>query len=164
MDLGCSNLNRARRRVSQEQANPTVNNLNQNEIQHRELLSFGIVDMAAMCMTRKEFIQRGDKQRKVSALWALVALAMLIGPIGFMAWLEPRHGDWPTYIWTILHVVMIVLMVAGVTSSFIIPSRLSKRLGLCCPECKKPLLAMSALVIATGRCGHCGGRVLDDAA
>ena len=117
-----------------------------------------------MPMTRQEFIKRRDKQRKVGAVWGFIAFVILIGPIGFMAWLEPRREDLPVHVWTVLNVVAFSLMVAGLSLAWIMPSRLSKRLGLCCPECKKPVLGMSSLVIATGRCGHCGGRVLDDAA
>ena len=41
------------------------------------------------------------------------------------------------------------------------PLRLVRRLGLACPICSKPLVGASAdVVLDTGRCGHCGGQVL----
>jgi hypothetical protein len=120
--------------------------------------------MTAIRTTRQEFIKKRDKQRKVGGVCGLVALVILFAPVGFMAWFEPRRDELPAHVWAVLNVVAISLMVVGLSLVCIIPLRLSKRLGLCCPECKKSVLNMSSLVIATGRCGHCGGRVLDDAA
>jgi hypothetical protein len=115
-------------------------------------------------MTREEFIKTRDKQRKVGAVCGLFAMVILFAPLAFMAWLEPGRSELPAHVWTILNVAAISLMVGGLSLVCIILMRLSKRFGLCCPECKKSVLNMSSLVIATGRCGHCGGRVLDDAA
>jgi hypothetical protein len=117
-----------------------------------------------MRMTRQEFIRKRDKQRNTAAVCSLVALVIMFAPVGFMAWLEPRRDELPAHVWTILSVTAISLMVGGLALVCIISWRLSRRLGLCCPECKKPVMQMSSLVIATGRCGHCGGRVLDEAA
>ena len=117
-----------------------------------------------MRLTRQEFIKRRDKQHKVGAICGVACLVILLGPLAFMAWLEPRHGELPAHVWPILNVAAVSVMVIGFLLACSIPLRLSKRFGLCCPECKKSVLSMSSLVIATGRCGHCGGIVLDDAA
>ena len=114
-------------------------------------------------MTRQEFITKRNKQRNVGAVCALVALVILFAPVGFMAWLEPRRSELPAHVWSVLNFAAIALVFVGLSLVVIIPWRLKKRAGLCCPECKKSVLEMSSLVIATGRCGHCGGRVLDDA-
>jgi len=115
-----------------------------------------------MRMTRQEFINIRATQRKTAAVCSVVALIFLFAPAGLMAWLEPSRSELPAHIWTILHYTAITLMVGGALLAVIIPWKSSKRLGFCCPECKKSVLNMSSLVIATGKCGHCGGRVLDD--
>ena len=120
---------------------------------------FGCIDT----MTRQEFIKNRDKQRKTGIVSSLAMLVCLFAPVVFMAWLEPRRSELPEHAWTISNVAAITVMVVGILSSFIIQMRLTKRLGFNCPECKKSVFGMSALVIATGRCGHCGARVLDDA-
>jgi hypothetical protein len=114
-------------------------------------------------MTRQEFIAKRNKQRKDGAVCALVALVIIVAPVGLMAWLEPRRSALPAHVWSILNFAAIALMVVGLSLVVIFPWRLKKRAGLCCPECKKSVFEMSSLVIATGRCGHCGGKVLDDA-
>src|SRR5262249_41358097 len=42
------------------------------------------------------------------------------------------------------------------------PNRRMRELGLLCPSCKKQLITFgSQVVIATGRCGYCGEKVLE---
>ena len=115
-------------------------------------------------MTRQEFIQSRNRYRNAAAFSALIWVILFFGPIGFMAWLEPNRGELPVTIWRALNLGAFVIMAAALAFVWIRSSRLIKRFGLCCPECKKPVVGMSSLVIATGRCGHCGGKVLNDTA
>ena len=146
---------------------------------HHSLLTFGAIirgwrrvlrradcsqfSRVMMFITRQEFIERRDKQRKISGIWSIVLLLLMFGPVCFMAWLEPRRHDLPAHVWTFLSYTTIFLIFGVLASIYINTWRLTRRFGVCCPECKKSVMQMQALVIATGRCGHCGGRVLDDA-
>jgi hypothetical protein len=41
------------------------------------------------------------------------------------------------------------------------PQKRYRRLGLVCPTCQKPLVGFSSqVVVATGKCGHCGSQYL----
>ena len=43
-----------------------------------------------------------------------------------------------------------------------LPKRRLRQLGLICPTCRKQLIGLASQdVIATGRCGFCGGQVFD---
>jgi hypothetical protein len=43
------------------------------------------------------------------------------------------------------------------------PKRRMKSLGVICPHCRKALVGLnSQVVIATGKCGFCGDKVLED--
>jgi len=113
-------------------------------------------------MTRQEFIKNTNRYRNAVTVSALVALVCLFVPVGFMAWLDPNRSELPHHVWTILNIAAFVVIAAGYAFMFVRMSRLSKPLGLCCPQCKKSVVQMSAVVIATGKCGHCGARVLDE--
>ena len=115
-------------------------------------------------MTRQQFIQSRNRYRNAAAIGALVWVVLFFGPVGLMAWLEPNRGELPKHLWLVLNIGAFAIMVAALSFVWIRTSRLPKRFGLRCPECKKPVVGMSSLVIATGRCGHCGGKVLDEAA
>ena len=71
-------------------------------------------------------------------------------------WFE-RHESY--FGWTVL-AVFIAFLVSGMLLSFI-----QYRLAPRCPGCGRALAGpggRSAIVIATGRCGGCGARVLED--
>jgi hypothetical protein len=114
-------------------------------------------------MTRLEFIAKRDKLRKLALICGLVGLVGFIAPVCFMSWLEPRREDLPAHLWSVLNFAALAIWFVGMTAFFIIQWRLTKRAGHCCPACKKSVIEMSSVVIATGRCGHCGAKVLDDA-
>jgi hypothetical protein len=61
----------------------------------RESAVAQLFTLAAMYMTRQEFITKRAKQQKITAACSLIALVILFAPVGFMAWLEPRRGDLP---------------------------------------------------------------------
>jgi len=115
-------------------------------------------------MTRQQFIQGRNRCRNSLAIGTLVWAVLFFGPAGLMSWLEPRRGDLPSHIWLGLNICAFSIMAASLLFVWIRTLRLNKRFGLQCPECKKPLLGTSSIVISSGRCGHCGGKVLDDAA
>src|SRR6266404_5076613 len=115
-------------------------------------------------MTRQQFIQSRNRYRIEAAIGALVWVVLFFGPIGLMAWLEPSRGGLSAPVWRALSVGALAVMVASLSLVWIRTLRLTKRLGLRCPERKKPVIGMASLVIATGRCGHCEGKVLDEAA
>jgi hypothetical protein len=115
-------------------------------------------------MTRQEFIQNRNRYRNAVAVVVLIFVFLFWGTIFLMAWLQQNRSDSLMNIWPALNVGAFAIMVAAFSFLWIRTSRLITRFGLRCPECKKPVFGMSRLVIATGRCGHCGGKVLDDTA
>ena len=115
-------------------------------------------------MTRQEFIECRDRYRRTVAPWGLVALCVFVGTIALMAHIEPKCESWPTPIWLGMNVGAVALMVGAVSTAVIKEARLARRLGISCPHCRRRLTMMMALVVASGRCGNCGAKVLDDAA
>jgi len=73
-----------------------------------------------------------------------------------------EHGlDLPT-----LLLLLVAVVVIGIPTAYCLGpwhSRKIRQLGLLCPHCQKPLIGhmSSQVVVATGNCGFCGGRVLD---
>ena len=62
----------------------------------------------------------------------------------------------------ILGLFFAVLIAAGAIGSRA-ERRLVRRFALLCPACQRPLVqpVSSQIVIASGRCGHCGAQVLE---
>jgi hypothetical protein len=55
-----------------------------------------------------------------------------------------------------------VLIAGGIVGSFA-ERRLMRRFGLLCPACHRSLVptVVSQILVASGRCGHCGAQVLE---
>jgi hypothetical protein len=114
-------------------------------------------------MKLEEFIRNRDRYRHRGAFGALAGLVLFMGPLFLLAHFEQEHETWTKGSWRALTVFGVVVMVAVWPLVWVWSSRLATRFGLRCPHCRKEVVGMSSIVIATGNCGYCGGRVLDEA-
>ena len=115
-------------------------------------------------MTLHEFITKRNRYRNATALTSLAAFGVFMGTAFLMTQLEPQRDRWPRASWIAMCVAAGVILVAAFPLMWFAASKLATRFGMRCPHCTKVVDRMSSLVIATGKCGRCGGRVLDDAA
>ena len=102
--------------------------------------------------------------RKLERWWAVFFLVLLLIAFIPFCWMESRVNRTGFDTWCIF-IGAIDFSLFVITVLYI--SRLLKKrlrdLGLLCPNCGKQITALSSqVVIATGKCGHCGGRVLVD--
>jgi hypothetical protein len=114
-------------------------------------------------MTLNEFKTAIQMYRKRELRSALLFLLGLIG-LGFPAsYVEERAKTVGFDIWNILVLVIGFSLFGGLMfySMARLPQKYIKRLGLVCPACQKQLLGFSSqIVVATGKCGHCGSQFL----
>ena len=113
-------------------------------------------------MTREEFIKlvKRDLQAQFRQCGLLVGLICALGLVGTAvvnrADDQPLRLDSPA-LWTLL---AITLLFAGLA---VVGFRLTGRSLLRCPHCHKCIGGVSAqVVVGCGRCGLCGGRIIDE--
>lgn len=78
----------------------------------------------------------------------------------FMNWLDHSAPSSPSRI--ALSCFPIFLLAALWVAQFFSIRRIYKRYGMKCPACGKGLGGVAPIVIATGNCGMCGQRILDE--
>jgi DNA-directed RNA polymerase subunit RPC12/RpoP len=100
-------------------------------------------------MSKQEFIER---QQRMNSVWRAWVLLYMLGTMAFIA------------IFVILEAFpLIVVPLFAIPFLFWVIARNEKQIGIRCPHCGKSLWAKnSQIVIATGNCGHCGERILND--
>jgi hypothetical protein len=113
-------------------------------------------------MTRAEFVERNKEVSKNvdrGNKWFLVFLGFFAV---FFFILDKFGNNVPAFI----RGPILVLFGGMLGIAILLGTRATRRrreLGLLCPHCKKDFLGISyQFVVASGRCGHCGGVVLDD--
>lgn len=116
-------------------------------------------------MSRQEFIARQQVARQEENREAIVTLVLffglLLGNAPVVLWIEER---WSAGWIRALHVVVcIAFLLAVMLWAMRTSRRRAKKYGMLCPGCRKFLYGMAGqLVIAAGRCGYCGVRVLEE--
>ena len=114
-------------------------------------------------MTLNEFktaLRTYRKQELRALLFFMVGMVGLTLPASFI---EERAKTMGFDIWCILVAVIGFSLVGGLMfySAARLPQKCMRRLGLVCPTCQKPLVGITAqIVVATGKCGYCGGQYL----
>lgn len=91
----------------------------------------------------------------------LVAVVIVVG-LGLMVRIIKLIDSWPTPIGLSTVAFLVFCVFGGIPLLGWYTHRLAQKLGMDCPHCRKSIAGMSALVIATGKCGHCGETVLID--
>jgi hypothetical protein len=116
-------------------------------------------------MTRQEFIERDQTLKKTvekSALrWVVSGLIVTVAVFAYIAYLKPPPRDWRT---GGLLIGLLILWIGGMLWAMRSYRRKIICLQLQCPTCKSLFVNRWEVhtVIATGRCGFCGGTVLND--
>lgn len=114
-------------------------------------------------MTLNEFktaLQAYRKQELMALLFFFVGFVGLSLPASFIA---ERAKTMGFDIWCILVAIIGFPLFGGLMFYCLgrLPQKRMRRLGLVCPACQKPLIGFSSqIVVATGKCGHCGSQVL----
>lgn len=113
-------------------------------------------------MNKQEFLQRLDTHRRQSNKEAVVFIILIVlyfvlsVPILLYHDKHPATDSLLDLFWNIFTPVFwLSLLVATVMKT----KRDLKKHGLLCPFCASQLIR--AIVVTTGRCGHCGEQVLD---
>jgi hypothetical protein len=114
-------------------------------------------------MTKDDFIRRHQAQQKhgnaLGVLWIVLFFAILGANAYFARHLDaqPKHVQ-------ILYGIAIFAFLLGQFPILIWYSRrATRRFGLRCPSCDKPLTGISAqIAIASEHCGHCGSKLFSD--
>jgi hypothetical protein len=116
-----------------------------------------------ICMTRAELVLKSETIQKSAKRMVLPLLVYVLLLAGFLWWAN-FHKD--IFSESTIGFVGItgflgIYVILIVTALF--ATKRKKSFGCVCPNCKKDLLAgMLRLAIASGRCGYCGGIVVDD--
>jgi hypothetical protein len=119
-------------------------------------------------MRRQEFIDRKNRYFKAIALPGLAELAvMLIPPLVLLVAvlrLKSLRDPWVAAFFPILLVAHIAVWSWGLRRFALCVRKTYTGLDLQCPHCQKGLTGPRSTkrVIASGKCSHCGGQVLDD--
>ncbi len=123
-------------------------------------------------MTTREFIDRKNRYYKAVALPCLAEIALLAVPplvlLIAVCRLESLLDPWIVAFFSILLVILMVAHIAVWSPRLrrfaVFARKTYTGLGLLCPHCQSFLTGprLTKRVIASGKCSHCGGRVLDD--
>ena len=112
-------------------------------------------------MTKREFISRRDSFKNRTAIASLVMFAVLMASAFALAHFNGEGSDSPPFIRLLVASILIACLLGAIPALTCFNHRLAKNMGLACPHCQKLISGMSAIVITTGKCGHCGETVLD---
>ena len=115
-------------------------------------------------MTQQELINCRKRYLRAAAIPCASAIVAIPAIALVMSRWEGHHADWPPGFWLAAIVLVIVVFVALFWFVFTHERRVASRCGLRCPHCKKTFVGVTNRVLASGRCVHCGERILDDVA
>jgi len=106
-------------------------------------------------MTKDQFIVN---QRALKRFGLTIGLLFIAGLALFGLWGSHLPGGTSPLFKVSFCIYLFVGSILVVWLNF----RRQKQLGACCPRCQKRFHENSArIVIATGKCGYCGERILD---
>jgi len=110
-------------------------------------------------MTRSEFISVKRRYQK-KARWVASSICLIFACTLVLTSKAAKHagGTLTTLQAVLLFVVLIGCAVTELISIYV----LFKRPEFVCPHCRKSIWQLSAILIATGRCGLCGEKILDE--
>ena len=115
-------------------------------------------------MTRAEFIERNDCQKRNSdrvnkwLLGYLAVFALVLIWFGKYRDVLPKGMGQSIAMLTLFAGLFGILIFFGRRAQ-----RQRRKLGLFCPHCNKDMLGIAfQIAVASGRCGRCGGIVLED--
>jgi hypothetical protein len=108
-------------------------------------------------MTKSDFISR---QTALKSYALKLAMTHLAGLACFILWPEKKGPDGLDHLFVFC---FFSYLFVGICLVAWLQIRRQRQLRACCPKCKKRFGPKSAqVVLATGKCGSCGERILDD--
>jgi pilus assembly protein TadC len=114
-------------------------------------------------MTRAELVSKSEAIQKSAKRLFLPLLVYVLLLAGFLWWANFHKDIFSERTIGFIGIAgfLGIYVILIVTALFAVKRR--KGFGCACPNCKKELVAgVLRLAIASGRCGHCGGIVVDD--
>jgi uncharacterized membrane protein len=115
-------------------------------------------------MTRDELVKKSQEiQRRANLFLLPVIICPVVVAVFVIGLADPLKK-------MLSHRAANIIFIAGVIGMYVIlfvaagfAKRRRKRLECVCPQCKKDLsVPLIQLAIASGRCGKCGGIILED--
>jgi hypothetical protein len=114
-------------------------------------------------MTRAELISKSEAIQKSAKKTFLPLLAYVLLLAGFLWWANFHKDIFPEKTVGFMGIAgfLGIYVILIVTTLFAAKRR--NAFGCACPNCKRELVAgVLRLAIASGRCGYCGGVVVED--
>ncbi len=114
-------------------------------------------------MTRAELISKSEAIQKSAKKVFLPLLAYLLSLATFLWWANFHKNIISEEVSGIIILIGFFGMYVVLFATAGITAKQSKRFGCACPNCKKELRTINLrIAIASGRCGFCGGVVVED--
>ena len=114
-------------------------------------------------MTRAELILKSEALQKSGKKVFVPLLAYLLLLMAFVWWANFHKNIVPEKTTGVIFLGGFIGMYLVLFATAAIMAKRSKRFGCACPNCKKELRTISLrIAIASGRCGYCGGIVVED--
>ena len=115
-----------------------------------------------MGMKRGELVKNRERYLKLAAAPCFTAIA-LVPVVGLVLsrW-EGHHSDWPYGLSALTNVLAVAIICVLFVFVAWYERRAAARYGVRCPRCGKVFVGLVTRVLATGKCVHCGERMLDD--
>jgi hypothetical protein len=117
-------------------------------------------------MTLKEFISRKQAWQASTSKVVVTGTLILFGLIFLISWLEHHLVvlGYPLWLDKVFVCLLMLLSVCVIPLLKRFMTRQFEQFGVMCPKCGKPLVGRnSGILVATGKCGECGAKVLNDA-
>jgi hypothetical protein len=114
-------------------------------------------------MTRAELVKISEVAQKNAKRNLLPLLAYVVALAVFLWWANFHREIISERVSAFIFIIGFVGMYGFLILAVVIAKNQRRRLGCCCPQCKKELLGGTLqLAIASGRCGRCGAIILED--
>ena len=111
-------------------------------------------------MTRLKFAETVKRQQRQDSLfwgiWTTVFFSLLVINIPVMKLIPENYS-------LVYRLLFFAFLFVIIVLTILIVRQRARRAGICCSSCQKPLSSSGIeLAIATGNCGFCGQKFLED--
>ena len=114
-------------------------------------------------MTRQQLREKQAAASKRAGWLLLIPLGIAGMAMAAHGYLNPEIERLSPRIQGIIFVGALMGFVTTMPIALWLITRKQRKLGLMCPHCQKPMMGTEGMfVMTTGRCGHCGHKILTE--